>query len=186
VQRLVDKVAAVFVPVVIAIALATLAGWLAMGAPLEQAMMNAVTVLVIACPCALGAGHTGRHHGGARGVAAQHGILIKDAEALEIAHKVDTVAFDKTGTLTQGTPVLTQFVCMPGGRQRPKPCSWPPNLQATSEHPLGKAVVKAAQQAAAAHTPGAPSLANHWHKLTDVHTVPGLGSEANLTIPQHS
>ena len=181
VQRLVDKMAAVFVPVVIAIALATLAGWLAMGAPLEQAMMNAVTVLVIACPCALGLATPAAIMAGT-GVAAQHGILIKDAEALEIAHKVDTVAFDKTGTLTQGTPVLTQFVCMPGVDSA-QALQLAADLQATSEHPLGKAVVKAAQQAAAAHTPGKPSLANQWHKLTDVHTVPGLGSEANLTIP---
>jgi Cu+-exporting ATPase len=180
VQRLVDKVAAVFVPVVIAIALATLAGWLATGAPLEQAMMNAVTVLVIACPCALGLATPAAIMAGT-GVAAQHGILIKDAEALEIAHKVDTVAFDKTGTLTQGTPVLTQFVCMPGVDSA-QALQLAADLQATSEHPLGKAVVKAAQHAAAAHTPGKPSLANQWHKLTDVHTVPGLGSEANLTI----
>ncbi len=184
VQRLVDKVAAVFVPVVIAIALATLAGWLAYGAPLEQAIMNAVTVLVIACPCALGLATPAAIMAGT-GVAAQHGILIKDAEALEIAHKVDTVAFDKTGTLTQGTPVLTQFMCMPGVDST-QALQLAADLQATSEHPLGKAVVKAAQQAAtlaASQTVGAPAPTRGWHKLTDVHSVPGCGSEANLIAP---
>ncbi len=187
VQRLVDKVAAVFVPVVMAIALATLAGWLAMGAPLEQAMMNAVTVLVIACPCALGLATPAAIMAGT-GVAAQHGILIKDAEALEIAHKVDTVAFDKTGTLTQGTPVLTQFVCMPGVDSA-QALQLAADLQATSEHPLGKAVVKAAQQAAmlaASQTAGAPAPNRGWHKLTDVHSVPGCGSEACLTWPDQA
>ena len=184
VQRLVDKVAAVFVPVVIAIALATLAGWLATGAPLEQAMMNAVTVLVIACPCALGLATPAAIMAGT-GVAAQHGILIKDAEALEIAHKVDTVAFDKTGTLTQGAPVLTQFVCMPGV-DSDQALQLAADLQATSEHPLGKAVVKAAQQAATlatSQTGAAPAPTRGWHKLTNVHSVPGCGSEANLIVP---
>ncbi|MBY0464065.1 MAG: HAD-IC family P-type ATPase, partial [Burkholderiales bacterium] len=115
----------------------------------------------------------------------QHGILIKDAEALEVAHKVDTVAFDKTGTLTQGTPVLTQFVCMPGVDSA-QALQLAADLQATSEHPLGKAVVNAAQQAAtlaASQTAGAPAPARGWHKLTNVHSVPGCGSEANLIAP---
>jgi len=185
VQRLVDKVAAVFVPVVIAIALATLAGWLAMGAPMEQAMMNAVTVLVIACPCALGLATPAAIMAGT-GVAAQYGILIKDAEALEIAHKVDTVAFDKTGTLTQGTPVLTQFVCMPGVDSA-QALQLAADLQATSEHPLGKAVVKAAQQATAqAASSSAAAPTRGWHQLTDVHSVPGCGSEANLSSPEQA
>lgn len=181
VQRLVDKVAAVFVPVVIAIALATLAGWLAYGAPMEQAIMNAVTVLVIACPCALGLATPAAIMAGT-GVAAQHGILIKDAEALEMAHKVDTVAFDKTGTLTQGTPVLTQFVCMPGVDSA-QALQLAADLQATSEHPLGKAVVTAAQQAtalAATQTPDAPTPIHGANQLTDVRSVPGCGSEASL------
>ncbi len=113
VQRMVDKVAAVFVPVVLLIALVTLGVWLWLGAPWEQALLNTVAVLVIACPCALGLATPTAIMAGT-GVAAQHGILIKDAQALEIAHQVDTVAFDKTGTLTEGRPRLLVVEAMPG------------------------------------------------------------------------
>src|SRR5690606_17810114 len=99
IQRIVDRVSAVFVPVVIGIALLTLAGWLLAGRPGDAALIAAVSVLVIACPCALGLATPAAIMAGT-GVAARHGVLIKDAEALEIAHRVDTVAFDKTGTLT--------------------------------------------------------------------------------------
>ncbi|MDP1998441.1 MAG: heavy metal translocating P-type ATPase, partial [Rhodoferax sp.] len=103
IQRMVDQVSAVFVPVVLVIALATVLGWWLTGHPFEEALINAVAVLVIACPCALGLATPVAIMAGT-GVAAQHGILIKDAQALELAHKVDTVAFDKTGTLTLGRP----------------------------------------------------------------------------------
>jgi len=103
VQRTVDKVAAVFVPVVLLIAAATLWFWLAKGVPFEEAMINMVAVLVIACPCALGLATPAAMMVGT-GVAAKHGILIKDAQALEQAYAVTTVAFDKTGTLTAGKP----------------------------------------------------------------------------------
>ena len=103
IQRLVDRVAHVFVPIVLAIAAATVAGWLYAGAPLETALINAVTVLVIACPCALGLATPAAIIAGT-GVAAQHGILIKDAQALELARRIEVVAFDKTGTLTLGKP----------------------------------------------------------------------------------
>ncbi|MDF3933509.1 heavy metal translocating P-type ATPase, partial [Pseudomonas citronellolis] len=99
IQKLVDKVSNVFVPVVIGIALLTLLGWLLAGAGVETALINAVAVLVIACPCALGLATPTAIMAGT-GVAARHGILIKDAEALEVAHAVSAVAFDKTGTLT--------------------------------------------------------------------------------------
>ncbi len=105
VQRHVDQVAAVFVPVVMVIALATLLGWLVTGAPVEEAVVNMVAVLVIACPCALGLATPAAMMVGT-GVAAKQGILIKDAIALEVAHRVDTVVFDKTGTLTQGFPAV--------------------------------------------------------------------------------
>jgi len=187
VQRLVDKVAAVFVPVVLVIALTTVAGWLFVGAPVEQAVMNAVTVLVIACPCALGLATPAAIMAGT-GVAAQHGILIKDAEALELAHRVDTVAFDKTGTLTLGTPVLTQFLPL-AGVDTTQTLMLAAELQATSEHPLGKAVVAAARQAGEHNTqqdatPHPPPTHQTWHTLTDMRTVPGFGTEATLTWHQ--
>jgi Cu+-exporting ATPase len=109
IQRLVDQVSAVFVPVVLVLALATLLGWWLTGHPFETAVIHAVAVLVIACPCALGLATPAAIMAGT-GVAAQHGILIKDAQALELAHKVDVVAFDKTGTLTLGRPRLSALL----------------------------------------------------------------------------
>src|SRR4051812_6712801 len=113
IQRLVDQVSAVFVPVVLVIAAITLAGWLFAGAGMEHALVHAVAVLVIACPCALGLATPAAIMAGT-GVAARQGILIKDAQALELAHRVDTVAFDKTGTLTVGQPRLVAFLPAPG------------------------------------------------------------------------
>ncbi|MFP5420402.1 MAG: heavy metal translocating P-type ATPase [Gammaproteobacteria bacterium] len=138
IQKLVDKVSQVFVPSVLLIALATLLVWLLLGAGIETALLNAVAVLVIACPCALGLATPTAIMAGT-GVAARHGILIKDAEALEIAHSVTLVAFDKTGTLTSGAPRIahlravdsdtTQLLQLAGALQR------------GSEHPLAKAVL---------------------------------------------
>jgi Cu+-exporting ATPase len=146
IQRLVDKVAAVFVPVVLVIALVTLAGWLVAGAGIETALIHAVAVLVIACPCALGLATPVAVMAGT-GVAARHGILIKDARALEIAHRVDTVAFDKTGTLTIGRPVLTALVPVSGtDASEDQLLATAASLQSGSEHPLAKAVLAAAAQ----------------------------------------
>ncbi len=142
VQRMVDQVAAVFVPVVLAIALVTLLGWLWTGAPMEEALLHAVAVLVIACPCALGLATPAAIMAGT-GVAAQHGILIKDAQALEIAHKVDTVAFDKTGTLTEGHPRLTVIEAAPGVDEIAV-LQAAAAMQAQSAHPLARAVLEAA------------------------------------------
>ncbi|TXM81964.1 HAD-IC family P-type ATPase, partial [Methylobacterium sp. WL116] len=109
IQRLVDRVSAVFVPVVLGLALLTFLGWwLVAGVGVEAALIDAVAVLVIACPCALGLATPTAIMAGT-GVAARHGILIKDAEALEVAHALDTVAFDKTGTLTEGRPTVTEL-----------------------------------------------------------------------------
>ncbi|MBU1360176.1 MAG: heavy metal translocating P-type ATPase, partial [Gammaproteobacteria bacterium] len=105
IQRLVDRVSAVFVPVVLGVALLTLLAWGFYSGDWELAILNAVAVLVIACPCALGLATPTAIMAGT-GVAARHGILIKDAEALELAHAVKVVAFDKTGTLTEGHPEL--------------------------------------------------------------------------------
>jgi P-type Cu+ transporter len=144
IQRLVDQVSAVFVPVVLAIALATLLGWLWAGTPGETALIRAVAVLVIACPCALGLATPAAIMAGT-GVAARHGILIKDAQALELAHKVDTVAFDKTGTLTAGQPRLVAFVTASGSEQTAT-LAVAASLQSGSEHPLARAVVAAAKE----------------------------------------
>ncbi|AGU47162.1 copper-exporting P-type ATPase A CopA [Variovorax paradoxus B4] len=145
IQRLVDQVAAVFVPVVLAIALATLAGWLLAGAGIEVAMIHAVAVLVIACPCALGLATPVAIMAGT-GVAARRGILIKDARALELAHRVGTVAFDKTGTLTLGRPVLTALVPVAGSGDEAGLLATAASLQGGSEHPLARAVMAAAAQ----------------------------------------
>jgi Cu+-exporting ATPase len=146
IQRLVDKVAAVFVPVVLVIALVTLVGWLIAGAGIETALIHAVAVLVIACPCALGLATPVAVMAGT-GVAARHGILIKDARSLEIAHRVDTVAFDKTGTLTLGRPVLTALLPVAGiEATEDQLLATAASLQGGSEHPLARAVLAAAAQ----------------------------------------
>jgi Cu+-exporting ATPase len=142
IQRLVDRVSAVFVPVVLGIALATVLGWGFATGNWEQAVLNAVAVLVIACPCALGLATPTAIMAGT-GVAAKHGILIKDAEALETAHAIAAVAFDKTGTLTVGKPVLAAFE--PFGVERSVALACAAAVQAGSEHPLAKAVLSAAR-----------------------------------------
>jgi P-type Cu+ transporter len=142
IQRLVDRVAAVFVPVVLGIALLTLIAWAVAGAGSEIALVHAVAVLVIACPCALGLATPVAVMAGTS-VAARHGILIKDARSLELAHKVDTVAFDKTGTLTLGTPALIELV--PSAGEVPNDLlAVAASLQRGSTHPLAKAVLDAA------------------------------------------
>jgi Cu+-exporting ATPase len=140
IQKLVDKVSQVFVPVVLILALATLLGWWLYGAPLETALINAVAVLVIACPCALGLATPTAIMAGT-GVAARHGILIKDAEALERAHEVGTVVFDKTGTLTSGTPRIAHLAALDGDENAL--LNMAGALQRGSEHPLAKAVLDA-------------------------------------------
>ncbi|CAN7693198.1 heavy metal translocating P-type ATPase [Acidovorax sp. LjRoot118] len=166
-QRLVDKVSAVFVPVVLAMALATLLGWLWAGAGMEAALIHAVAVLVIACPCALGLATPAAIMAGT-GVAAKHGILIKDAQALERAHQVDTVAFDKTGTLTVGQPRLTAFEVVPGLVEGAVLAAVAA-VQSGSEHPLARAVVRAAQERQLALQ--APDA---------VRAVPGRGTEGEV------
>ncbi|MBO3276815.1 heavy metal translocating P-type ATPase [Pseudomonas schmalbachii] len=140
IQKLVDRVSNVFVPVVVGIALITLVGWLLAGAGLEQALINAVAVLVIACPCALGLATPTAIMAGT-GVAARYGILIKDAEALEVAHAVGAVAFDKTGTLTSGEPRITNMTSMDGDNSAALALAGA--LQRGSEHPLARAVLDA-------------------------------------------
>ena len=139
IQRIVDRVSAVFVPVVLVIALLTLGGWLLAGSGWEPAIINAVSVLVIACPCALGLATPTAIMVGT-GVAARHGILIKDAEALEVAHAVTTVVFDKTGTLTEGRPALVA-VRTAEGQTQDDVLRLAATLQQSSDHPLAHAVM---------------------------------------------
>lgn len=160
IQRIVDRVSAVFVPVVIGIALLTLVAWGVFTGDWNQAILNAVAVLVIACPCALGLATPTAIMAGT-GVAARAGILFKDAEALETARKVTIVAFDKTGTLTQGRPLLAEVLPAEGGAS--DLLALAAALQAGSEHPLARAVL-----AAAASGP-APQPA------VDVQALPGRG-----------
>ena len=169
IQRLVDQVSAVFVPVVLLIALITLLGWWWVGGSFELALIHAVAVLVIACPCALGLATPTAIMAGT-GVAAKHGILIKDAQALELAHKVDVVAFDKTGTLTVGRPALTDFITASGGED----AQWlaaAASLQSGSEHPLAHAVVAAAKEKGLDIAVPA-----------DVQAVPGRGTEGDVSV----
>jgi len=165
IQRLVDRVAEVFVPAVIAIALVTSIVWLLHGAAYEHALIHAVAVLVIACPCALGLATPAAIMAGT-GVAARHGILIKDAQALEMAHQVQTVAFDKTGTLTVGQPRLVGQAAAPQ-QDATTVLAWAAAVQSGSEHPLARAVLAAAQGMA---LPVAQ----------DVQAVPGRGIQARV------
>ncbi|MDI9239805.1 heavy metal translocating P-type ATPase [Lysobacter sp. LF1] len=160
IQRVVDRVSAVFVPVVVGVAVLTLLAWGAISGDWNQAILNAVAVLVIACPCALGLATPTAIMAGT-GVAARAGILIKDAQALEITHKVATVVFDKTGTLTEGRPVLAESVSVDGDIDTL--LAQAAAVQRGSEHPLAKAVVQAA-----ATLPPMPDA-------IDVHSVPGRG-----------
>lgn len=169
IQRLVDQVSAVFVPVVLVIALGTVLGWWLTGHAFELALIHAVAVLVIACPCALGLATPAAIMAGT-GVAAKHGILIKDAQALELAHKVDVVAFDKTGTLTVGQPRLTALVVLPG-MDDTEALQAAASLQSGSEHPLARAVVASAQARRLAVE--APD---------NVRAVPGRGTEGEVGV----
>jgi Cu+-exporting ATPase len=165
IQRLVDRVSAVFVPVVVGIALVTVLGWGLATQDWAQAILNAVAVLVIACPCALGLATPTAIMVGT-GVAARHGILIKDAEALEVAHAVRTVALDKTGTLTAGRPALARLVPA-AGIDPGAALLLAAALQNQSEHPLSHAVMEAAA--------GQPIPA-----AREVRALPGRGIEGEV------
>ena len=137
IQRAVDRVSAVFVPVVVAVALVTWLGWGLLGGDWSVATLNAVAVLVISCPCALGLATPTAIMAGT-GVAARAGILVKDAEALEAAHRLRTVAFDKTGTLTEGKPTLVAVE--PCGVDATGVLSLAAGIESGSSHPLAFAV----------------------------------------------
>jgi P-type Cu+ transporter len=145
IQRLADRVASVFVPAVFAVALATFAVWYfpPSGGRFDMALINFVSVLVIACPCALGLATPTAIMVGT-GAGAQCGILIKGGEALEKIHKLSVIVFDKTGTLTRGEPEVTHVVCAPGYTEQ-QVLAAAAALEKTSEHPLAKAILQRAQ-----------------------------------------
>ena len=166
VQRLADRISAIFVPVVCAIALVTFVGWWFFGGVFSEALINAVAVLVIACPCALGlATPTAIMVGTGQGAGA--GILVKNAEALERAEKISILAVDKTGTLTRGEPVLTDVIPLAASAEDALLLA--AGLEQGSEHPLARAVLQRAQAAGVA----LPALA-------DFRAIPGRGVEGVL------
>nr|WP_186270261.1 heavy metal translocating P-type ATPase [Burkholderia gladioli] len=175
IQRLVDRVSAVFVPAVLALAVLTFAGWMLAGAPAETAILNAVAVLVIACPCALGLATPAAIMAGT-GVAARHGVLIQDALALELAQRTAVVAFDKTGTLTEGKPSVTAFE--PIGTTRETAMAIAAAIQRHSEHPLARAIV-AAHHGEAHGQARAP-------QASDAKAVAGRGVEARIDGTRHA
>lgn len=144
IAKLADTVSGIFVPVVITIAILTTIVWMLVGQPFSFALSIGIAVLVISCPCALGlATPTAIMVGTGKG--AEYGILVKSAESLEIAHKIDTVVLDKTGTLTEGHPIVTDVLSAPGVLRNPflkKAAS----IEALSEHPLAEAVVSYAKE----------------------------------------
>jgi Cu+-exporting ATPase len=167
IQRLADRVAAVFVPVVIGIAAVTFVTWLIFGPSPVTAMVTAVAVLIIACPCALGlATPTSLLVGTGRG--AEMGILIRSAEALEVAGRLDVVVLDKTGTITRGLPEVTDVLPAPGWAE-PEVLRLAASVEGESEHPLGQAVVRAA------HARGVEA-----EPVTDFSAIPGLGVKGRV------
>ena len=141
IAKMADKIAGVFVPTVITIALITGVIWLISGATFEFAMSTAIAVLVISCPCALGLATPVAIMVGT-GKGAENGILIKSGDALETAHQIDTVVLDKTGTITQGKPVVTDIICAAGkSADKTQLLQIAGSLEKGSEHPLAEAIV---------------------------------------------
>ena len=166
IQRLADRVAAVFVPIVLIVAAITFLVWLVVG-PEPRALMAltaAVTVLVIACPCAMGLATPTAIMVGT-GTGAQHGILIKSAAALELLHRVRTMVFDKTGTLTVGRPEVTDVVAVEGNED--DALAMAAAAEQASEHPLGEAIVRRAKDRGVALPP-----------IERFETAPGQGVDA--------
>jgi len=143
IQKLVDRISAIFVPTIVVFALATFGVWMATGASFETAIVAMISVLVIACPCALGLATPTALVAGT-GSGARAGILIRDIETLERAKVIDTVVFDKTGTLTEGKPSVAEIAAFDGDEAALLALG--AAVQAGSEHPLGKATVAEAKQ----------------------------------------
>jgi len=163
IARLADKIAGVFVPTVMAISAITFAVWMLLGYSLEFSLNNAISVLVISCPCALGlATPVAIMVGTGRG--AQMGVLFKNAQALENLHRVDTVVLDKTGTLTTGRPAVTDV--LPAGAGKDELMRIAASLESKSEHPFAKAILSA--------------VSVPYPKPEDFETIPGKGVAAKV------
>ncbi len=167
VARMADKVAAVFVPSVMAIALLVFLGWMLAGTGVEHSLTRAIAVLVISCPCALGLATPVAIMVG-NGKGARNGILFKTAESLEAAGKANAIALDKTGTITEGRPVVTDVVPAEGTAAE-ELLSVANSLEQKSEHPLAKAIVSFAGEK------GVPA-----HPVTDFEVLPGQGLQATM------
>ncbi len=161
IQRIADTISSYFVPVVIMLAIATAVIWYVFGPPPSFlfVLLNAVAVLIIACPCAMGLATPTAIMVGT-GLGAQRGILIKDAESLEIAHKVNTIIFDKTGTLTHGKPEVTDTIVF-GGGDASELLRLAASLEKGSEHPLAQAILKKVQAASLARVEQFQAVAGH-------------------------
>ncbi|SFM68764.1 Cu2+-exporting ATPase [Chitinophaga sp. YR627] len=171
VQQLVDKIAGIFVPVVIGIAILTFGVWMMAGGEnaFTHGLLSAVTVLVIACPCALGlATPTAIMVGVGKG--AENNMLIRDAESLELAHKVNALVLDKTGTITEGKPVVTDSYWLAASDQQWELQRVLLTIEQHSEHPLAAAIVKDLQQKGVAALPGIP--------FTALESITGKGIQA--------
>lgn len=170
VQRLADTVAAYFVPGVLAAATATFLGWWLFGPQpaFDTAMLSAIAVLIIACPCALGLATPAAIMVGT-GAGARYGVLIRGAEALEQAHKLDVVVFDKTGTLTKGEPRVTDV--LPRGVSENELLSLTAAVEQQSEHPIATAVVRAARDRGI-----------NFPRASDFQAAPGLGVRASVDV----
>ena len=170
IAKMADKIAGVFVPTVITIALITGIIWLISGATFEFAMSTAIAVLVISCPCALGLATPVAIMVGT-GKGAENGILIKSGDALETAHQIDTVVLDKTGTITQGKPVVTDIICVAGkNADKTQLLQIAGSLEKGSEHPLAEAIVNYCETNSIA-----------LEKVTDFNALFGKGIEGTVS-----
>ncbi|MCL4313059.1 MAG: cadmium-translocating P-type ATPase [Actinobacteria bacterium] len=169
IQRLADRVSAVFVPVIIAISLATFGGWLLYSHNFTEAMIPAVAALVIACPCALGLA-TPVAVMVSSGKGAEMGLLIRGGETLEQIHALTAIVVDKTGTLTMGEPTVVDMLPL-GDRDLHTALSLVARIEATSEHPLAKAIVRKAQEY---------GVSIERTSLESVKSIPGMGIEGTI------
>jgi P-type Cu+ transporter len=168
IQKLADTVSGIFVPVVLGIALATAVGWYLVTGDLSQSFVPAVAVLLIACPCSLGLATPTAIMVGT-GVGARRGILIKNGEALERGSKIDVVMLDKTGTLTEGRPKVTEVIAFVPEIAPDNVLRLAASLERLSEHPLGQAIVRAAQEKGLA-----------MESVADFINIAGLGVKGRL------